>query len=144
MNLFKITSDKYSGEIEALYSDGCLVKLDFSNATAVAEVKANFKRALPVLLEVFLQGNWCGAGVTVVEASYEVSLEDFKREYPYKRNTHLLQPIWDKLLMIDRIKAVQEAAKYRKYCDKNEKWYKPMIAAAWLKNREYLNDWGKM
>lgn len=144
MKLFKITSDKYTGEIEVLFNDGSLVKLDFTNAVASTDVKHNFKRAVPVVLDTFLQGSWCGAGVNVVEASYEVTLDDFNREYPYKRNTHLLPSIWNKMLMIDRIKAVQEASKYRKYCEKNGSWYKPKIAASWLQNKEYLNDWSKM
>jgi len=144
MRLFKVTSDKYTGEIEVLFSETSMLKIDFSNATIAAEVHTNFKRAVPVMLQSFLEGSWGGNNVNVVESSYEVTLDDFNREYPYKRNTHLLPAIWSKMLMIDRIKAVQEATKYRKYCDKNSSWYKPKIAASWLQNKEYLNDWSKM
>ena len=144
MKLFKITSTKYTGEIEVLFNDGSIAKIDFSNAQMSNETKAAFKSKLPVTIEAFLAGAWCSADVNVVESSYEVTLEDFNREYPYKRNTHLLPSIWSKMLMIDKIKAVQEATKYQKYCDKNNGWYKPKVAAAWLNNKEFLNDWSKM
>jgi hypothetical protein len=143
MQLFKITNPKYTGEIEVLYTNGTLLKFDFANAQITNDTKAAFKTKVPVTLEAFMQGSWCGKDTVVVAANYEVTLDDFKKEYPYKRNTHLLQPIWDKMQMSHKIQAVQEATKYSKYCKKND-WYKPMIAASWLNNKEYLNDWNKM
>ena len=143
MQLFKITNPKYSGEIEVLYNNGTLLKFDFANAQIANDVKAAFKNKVPITIEAFMQGTWCGNDTVVVAANYEVTLDDFKKEYPYKRNTHLLQPIWDKMLMSHKIQAVQEATNYTKYSKKND-WYKPMIAASWLNNKEYLNDWNKM
>ena len=144
MRLFKITNPKFIDEIEVLYNNGSLQKIDFTPSTINDDVKVNFKRALPVYLDDFLKGSWCGADTTIVEGSFDVELKDFTRDYPYQRNMHLLPPIWEKMLLTDKIIAVQAAKPYRKYCDRNKHWYNPKIAAAWLKNKEYLNDWNKM
>lgn len=144
MNLYKITNPKFTGEIEVLYNDLQLLKFDVQNANIDKEVLAAFKRSIPATLAAFLEGSWCGSDTTVVQGTFEVTLDDFTREYPYKRNTHLLPPIWQKMPTIDKIQAVAAAKAYRKYCGKNESWYTPKIAAAWLKNKEYLNDWSKL
>jgi hypothetical protein len=144
MRLFKITNPKFTGEVDALYGDNNILKIDFTNAAMPIDVLAAFKRAIPATIQEFLIGKWCGSETQIVEANYEVSLDDFKREYPYKRNTHLLQPIWDRMSVTNKIQAVAAAKKYRKHCDKNKHWYNPLIAATWLNNKEFLNDWDKM
>lgn len=144
MRLFKITNPKYTGEIEVLFNNGSMVKLDFANAVIDDDIKYSFKRVVPVVLENFLQGKWCSNDTIIVEGAFNVELKDFTRNYPYQRNMHLLPPIWDKMPMADKIIAVQAATPYRKFCDKNKNWYTPKIAASWLKNKEYLNDWNKM
>lgn len=107
MQLFKITHPSYTGEIEVLYNNGSLQKFDFANTGLNDSVKNSFKTKVPIIITDFLKGEWCGKNTTVVEASYEVFLDDFKKEYPYKRNTHLLQPIWDKMQMSHKIQSVQ-------------------------------------
>lgn len=143
MQLFEISSPKLEGYITVVYNDE-LVKLDFTNAILARNVKAHFKAAIPTTLADFLLGKWCSAETVIIESSFNVVLEDFTRDYPYQRNSHLLPPIWDKMPLPDKIQAVQQAKPYRKYCDRNKHWYNPKIAAAWLKNKEYLNDWNKM
>jgi hypothetical protein len=144
MRLFKIYNPKFKGEIEVLYSQEQLLKIDFGNALQIKQEDiTSFKRVVPASIEEFLKQTWCGNTTTIVESNYDIPLEDFTREYPYQRNTHLLPPIWGKMPITDRYIAVTNARAYRLYCERN-KWYNPKIAASWLKNKEYLNDWNKM
>lgn len=144
MKRYLITSTKYEGEVQAIYnSDGILLKIDFTAAKIAPELIAGFKRQLPVY-SAELAESFKDNGTTIVEADFEITLDDFIREYPYKRNTHLLTAIWQKLPKTDQVIAYYAALEYRKYCDREKAWYKPKIAAAWLKNKEYLNDWKKM
>jgi len=144
MNLYKISNPKFTGEVEVLYNDQNLQQIDFSNAQIEPELIAGLKKALPPTLQGFLQGTWCSSETTVVEGAFVVTLEDFKREYPYQRNTHLLPPIWDKMHITEQAMAVAAAKAYRRYCKKNESWYNPKVPATWLKAKEYLNNWDKM
>ena len=144
MRRFLIASTKYHGDIEVVYDGEKLYSLSFAEAIIGSETISDFKRALPVQFSDFERGKWSSSNTVIIEKEFEVSLEDFKREYPYKRNTHLLAPIWDRMGKAAKLQALQAAKLYRKYYEKNIRWYKPMIAASWLNNKEYLNDWGKL
>lgn len=142
MRRFLITSDKFTGTAELIYNDGDLLTcIDMRQAAMPAETIAAFKRAVPVAASGISTA--FTTGTMVVEADFEVSLEDFKREYPYSRNYHLLDDRWKKMSKTDQVKAYYASIEYRKYC-KRESWYKPMIADSWLCNKEYKNDWRKM
>lgn len=142
MKQFIIKSPKVEGEVRVVYREGLLLKVDFSSAKlGVFEIE-NFKRKLPALQE-HLNDSF-NQDTTIVEHDFEISLDDFKREYPYSRNSHLLLPIWEKMSSADKVLAFYGAIEYRKYCERNSTWYNPKIAAAWLKAKEYLNDWKKM
>lgn len=142
MRRFLITSEKYTGTAELIYNDDdMLTCIDLRQTAMPADTIAAFKRAVPVMVAGISTA--FTAGTTVVEADFEVSLEDFKREYPYSRNYHLLDDRWKKMSKTDQVQAYYAAIEYRKYC-KRENWYKPMIADSWLCNKEYKNDWRKM
>jgi uncharacterized protein (DUF2252 family) len=88
-------------------------------------------------------GSAFGPDIVIVEASQPITLEVFIKAYPYPRNKHLLPPIWAKMKTEEQAQAIAAAHLYSRYCKRNE-WYMPKIAASWLKNKEYLNDWKKM
>ena len=142
MRRFLITSDKFTGTVELIYNRSeFLACVDMRQAVMTADTIAAFKRAVPVFIADMKTA--FAAGTMVVEADFDVTLDGFKREYPYSRNYHLLQPIWDKMKKPDQVEAFFSAIEYRKHCEKNT-WYKPMIAAWWLTRKEYKNDWRKM
>lgn len=144
MRRFLISSTKFDGHAELIYgSANRLVRIDLTAAVMNDETIRHFKAAAPVTLKALEGGQGFGATTTIVEADFEISLEDFKREYPYARNYHLLPPIWGKLTTAEQVEAYQAAMQYRKYCNRTG-WYKPKIAAGWLKNKEYKNDWNAM
>jgi hypothetical protein len=55
----------------------------------------------------------------------------------------LLDALWPKISKVNQVLAYFGAIEYRKYC-KATSWYNPKIAASWLANKEYLNDWKNM
>lgn len=142
MKQFIIKSPKVEGEIRVVYNEGQLLKIDFSGARmAPFEIEA-FNRKIPARLELLQQS--FSEQTKIVEQEIEISLADFKRVYPYSRNMHLLEPIWEKMSKGEQVIAFYAAIDYALYCEQNKAWYNPKIAAAWLKAKEYLNDWKKM
>jgi hypothetical protein len=141
MKQFIIKSPKVEGEVRVMYNEGQLQKIDFSGAKLQVFEIENFKRKVPALQD-HLNGSF-NEQTTIVETDFEISLEDFKREYPYKRNTHLLPDLWNKMSSADKVLAYYAAIEYRRYCERND-WYNPKIAATWLTKKEYLNDWKTM
>jgi len=141
INRILLTSKKYIGSVELLYLEGRLQRVSFENAVIEDKNQLWILRRVP-LYEFELVGMMESAKgqITLVQDTYNVTLDDFIREYPYKRNTHLLPAVWGKLNTADQVRAWLAAREYRRYCDRNG-WYKPKIAAAWLKNKEFLNDW---
>lgn len=143
MRRFLITSSKFAGTVEVVYKDDHLLcSINFSNAEIDAETIIHFKRSVAADINNFTAG--FSGETTIVEADFELSLDDFKREYPYSRNYHLLDKLWSKMKKTDQVLAFFAAIEYRKYCERNRTWYKPKIAASWLYNNEFINDWKKM
>lgn len=147
MKRYIITSEKFTGQVELLYKerDGLMLinKIDLSGSNCSAAQIVRIVQAAPVLASA-IDSAYRALPVTIVEAEIIVTLEDFKHEYPYARNMHLLPPVWDKMPQTDKILAVTAAKEYRKYCERNQQWYKAKIAKAWLTGKEYLNDWKKL
>ncbi len=142
MKRFLITSEKFTGIAELIYNGaGQLACIDMRQTLMDQDIMGHFKRSVPVLLADLASS--FKAGTTVVEAEFEISLDDFKREYPYSRNYHLLQKRWEKMNKSEQVEAYYAAIDYRRYCQRND-WYKPKIADSWLASREYKNDWKKM
>jgi hypothetical protein len=143
MKRFLISSTAFNGDAEIIFDQaGRLIRFDVMNTDMPPVIVKIFKEKLPVIIDDLATS--FKENVTIVEAAIDYTPEDFLREYPYKRNTHLIAPIWLKMDQTDHVLAYYAAIEYRKYCDRNKHWYNPKIAAAWLKNREYLNDWKKM
>lgn len=141
MRRFILSSTVFTGSLEIIYNEtGILAMLDMRGAVGITPGGVTqLKNAIPVDVQNI---NRLGElkGIICVEEDFFVSLADFEREYPYKRNMHLLPEIWAKMDKTSQVLAWKAAQDYRKHCERNA-WYKPKIAAAWLKTREYLNDW---
>jgi hypothetical protein len=140
MRKFAITSPKFKGKVEAMYNlDGQLSKIDFSaaelNEDGVKWLKHRISASLEGIFDCFKD-----TGLSVQEEDFEVTFEDFWREYPYKRNKHLASDYWLKMTTSQQYTAFMAAIEYRKYCDRN-KWYNAMIADTWLKKGQFKNDW---
>ena len=143
MNRILITHPTYTGEAEAVYDGtGRLLRFDLSNTNMIPAVIRKFKDVVPPHFDE-VETAFKSTKATVVIAEFDITLEDFKREYPYSRNYHLLDDLWPRMKKTDQVLAYYSAIEYRKYCNREKKWYKPRIAATWINSREYLNDWKK-
>lgn len=143
MRRFLLTSPAFTGEAEMIFNhEEKLIRFDVSKTNMRPETVRIFKEKIPVMIGD-MNTAFEGTRAVVVEQDFEISLDDFKREYPYSRNFHLLTKRWDKLTKTEQVQAYYAAIEYRKYCKRND-WYKPKIADSWLANKEYLNDWKKM
>lgn len=140
MRRFVFTSPGFTGCVESMYdSKGRLLRIDFSKATMTEKAISWFKQRMPVIIDN-IEAAFDGVNCTVKEEDIEVSFEDFWRVYPYKRNRHLAEAYWPKLTTNQQYQAFVNAIEYRKYCERHKKWYNPKIAEAWLKQKEYMND----
>lgn len=142
MKRFKITNHTFKGHIDVIYDfSGILCRIDWTKSTGLtpALIKA-YKDRIPIKSENAYAA-FEGTGVQVDEVDFEVSFQDFIREYPYKRNTHLAEAYWPRLTSAEQYQAFCAAIEYRKYCERNKSWYNPKIAETWLKKAEFKNDW---
>ncbi len=144
MKRFLITSPMFPGTAEIWYNfEGLLCYVDLNDcAMNWSQVKylwqnISFDYESAKALAT-------GTQLQMVESPFEITLEEFKLHYPYSRNYHLLDPYWPTLGKKIQAQAFFAAKQYRRYCERNEKWYKPKIAYSWLQKKEYLNDWRKM
>lgn len=142
MRRFLIGSAKFEGSIEIKYdSDNYLHTVSFAGTTMPAEYKAAFLKIISGAVSVdFLQSAFSRTKVIISEAEFEVTFEMFWHEYPYKRNRHIAEEVFNKLLKPDQIRAWEAATEYAKYCKRNE-WYNKKLADLWLKTKQFLNDW---
>ncbi|MEQ1678420.1 MAG: hypothetical protein ABL876_17125 [Chitinophagaceae bacterium] len=143
MRRFLITSPAYTGEAEIIYDEtGRLIRMDVMKTNMNAELVNRFKAKVAAQVDA-LADSFKDTKAVIIESDFEVSLDDFKREYPYSRNYHLLPKRWEKMSKTDQVEAYFAAIEYRKYCKRND-WVNPKIADGWLANKEYKNDWRKM
>lgn len=143
MKKYLLTGPKFEGEIALIYFENFISKIDFLQAQLspdqrqwILENIAIHEDALTGMMEKM-------KGYTLVSEDYIVTLDEFKKVYPYARNSHLLPPVWSKMKQSDQVRAWAAAVEYAKYCERNS-WYKAKIAAKWLKDKEYLNNWRAM
>ena len=142
MKLYLISNaKKFKGSVSVVYDkDGKVAKIDFTS-TDLQPLQIEQMLKLISGHESNISVNFKNADTVIVEGDFEVSFDDFMREYPYKRNTHLAMEYWPKLKKDEQVQAYIAASEYRKYCERERSWYKPKIADTWLKKKEYFNDW---
>lgn len=143
MRQFNITGPNFEGEMRLFYMEGKLTKIDLTECR-LKDSQRRFIFLNAATDETQIEGMMKKLPTcTLVAEDYVVTLDEFKRVYPYARNSHLLPPIWAKMKPSEKVRAWQSAIQYARYCSRNG-WYKPKIAAKWLKDREWMNDWKRM
>lgn len=144
MKRFLITSPRFTGTAEIWYNfEGLLCHFDLNECVMdYNQIRYLLENISPDYETA--KGLAAGTALKMVEMPFEITREDFEREYPYSRNYHLLVPYWPRMPKKEQVIAFFGAIQYRKYCERNASWYKPKIAYSWLTKKEYLNDWRKM
>lgn len=144
MRLYHFTSaQNFKGYVEAIYDrNNLLWKISFACATNLSKEGIDwFKKNIPVLQENLEERFAEIKNITVTEKEFEVTFDDFKREYPYSRNMHLALLDWNKETSSVQYEIFIGAIEYNKHCKKNDKWYKPMLPQRFIKDKEYKNNW---
>lgn len=143
MKLYLISNAKvFTGAVHAIYdAGGIIIKVDFSHCSMSSINKRQMLKAIPANEELLPEA-FQSADTMIVQGDFEISFDDFMREYPYKRNTHLARAYWPKMKKEQQAQAFVAATEYRKFLSKEaNSWQKPMISDKWLKTEQYLNDW---
>lgn len=142
MRKFLLTSTKFTGTAELVYNDeGLLRVLDFLQTSVTTEQFFLYlKMPPPLTIEHLKNGVGITSTMTVVEAEYEISFEEFWKAYPHKRQRFLVEPVWNKLNTSERVKAFFSLPSLAAYKKKNP-WYNIMLADRYLKEKHYETDW---
>jgi hypothetical protein len=143
MKRFYISSAKFTGTAEIWYNqEGLLCFINLNDCLMdYRQIKYLIQNISPAYETA--KGLAAGTELVMQENSFEITLEDFKREYPYSRNYHLLDSRWAKLNKKEQVTAYFSAIQYRNFLKRNT-WQNPMIADTWLSKKQYLNDWRKI
>lgn len=120
---------------------GTLCRIDYTKASGLNPAQIKLYKDRITIKSENIYSAFEGTGVQVEEVDFEVTFQDFIREYPYKRNTHLAESYWPRLTSSEQYQAFCAAIDYRKYCERNKGWYNPKIAETWLKKAEFKNKW---
>jgi hypothetical protein len=144
MKLYLISNVKrYTGAVKVMYDiNAVLQSIDFSETNMPPADRA---KMLPLIsaVECSVAEGFKSADTVIVQGDYEVSFEDFWREYPHKRNRFLAEKVWGKMKKSEQVEAFISATNYRKFLERNS-WQNPKIADRWLKEQQYLNDWKQL
>jgi hypothetical protein len=148
MRRFLFTSPTtFKGYVEAVYdAAGNLWRLEFSKAIGITPswIKA-YKERIPVQVQNIEPAFEGVQSVKVQEQDFEVLFEDFKREYPYKRNTHLAEAFWQNMKASEQYLAYMAAIDYRIYCTtRNLQKQYILLPEKFLKTQQWLNNWKEL
>lgn len=144
MRRFLFTSPSYKGHVEAIYDTTDMIwRISFSAATGInREWRKAFTSRMPASVDEVHNVFGGSNQVEYKEVDFEVLFEDFKREYPNLRNTHLAEAYWQSLSKSEQYLAWLAAIDYRLYCEaaKLDKRY-IMLPEKFLKTKQWLNNW---
>lgn len=142
MKRFLLTakSKTFNGTAEVWYNDsGMLARLDLIAADMNwKQVKYLLQNTPPDIAS--LKPLLSSIGLEITEYPFEITVDDFLKEYPYKRNTHLVRELWPRLTRDVQERAYFAAMEYADYLRRND-WCKPQIPNTWLTKKQYLNNW---
>ena len=78
-----------------------------------------------------------------IAADLEVTFEMFWKEYPNKINRKRALSVWDKLSKSNQVLAYIGLYKYKKYAEKNSKWYNVSMPETYLKDEYWTNEYAR-
>lgn len=138
MRRFLITSPKFSGQAEVLYTDaGVLCKIDVVDTTMGDQLMHHFKAAIGVTIDTMsLKLTTC----IIVEADYEVTFDMFWKKYNKKINKARCILLWNKLNKTMEVQAYHGIDAYDKYL-KKEGWRNKADAETYLRNKYWENEY---
>lgn len=138
MKRFLITSPKFTGQAELLYTDaGVLCKIDCTD-TNMGEAIFQFKTQVPTQMDKLKYS--FSTLTTIVEAEFEVSFDMFWKKYNKKINKSRCILLWGKLNKVQQVQAFFGVDGYDKYL-KNEGWRSKADPETYLRNGYWENEY---
>lgn len=138
MKRYLITSFKFSGEAELIYTTGVLKKIDCSATDMDARTMHHFKTAVPVTTEGLKTA--FSADTVIIESDIEIHFNEFWIKYNYKFNKDRCEKRWERLSKSDRVLAFFGLDNYHRYLRKKDTQFK-MHPDTYLRNRAWENDY---
>lgn len=139
MKRFLITSPKFHGQAELLYTDaGVLCKIDVTDTNMGAQTVHQFKASVPAHTDML--GVAFSNLTTIVEAEYEVSFEMFWKKYNEKRNKKRCLILWSKLNKVQQVQAFFGVEAYFKYLKENG-WRNKADPDTYLRGEYWENEY---
>lgn len=142
MNRYRITSPKFSGEIQLLYSPGGrLLCMDFMKADLTETQLDYFKRRCPVQYtdESFREA-FATSNLTLVGERYHVSFDQFWDAYDQKHNRERCLKLWNKLPEPEKVKAFHGLTAYTHHLALNA-WKSKADPDTYLRKYYWNNEW---
>ncbi|HMP91907.1 MAG TPA: hypothetical protein PKD90_03495 [Phnomibacter sp.] len=140
MRRFILTSPRIVGHVSLLYnSQQQLCQVCMQEATITAPQCRYLLQHVPVTvndMELFVKAH----KVTLVEADYEVSFDNFWSLYGKKINKARCLPLWAKLSKACQVKAWAGIKKYDAYLKANP-WRTKADPETYLRNRMWDNEY---
>ena len=138
MKKYLITSTHYTGAVEVVYNDELLLSIDFGQTNCTGVQRAKLKEMLPINISG-LRAAFEKTSVTIIEGDFEVSFDMFWNNYGKKVHRLRVEKLWAKMSQADRVKAFVGIAKYKKWCQRSERFL--LDPENYLKNQTWTNEY---
>lgn len=140
MKRFLIAAPAYTGDAELIFDTvGKLVRFDITKTNMRPEVLQEFKERVPIHIDN-LTAAFEGVKVTITEADFEISFEQFWKKYNKKINKIRCIPLWNKLTKNEQLKAYLGIDIYDRFLRK-EGFRTKLDPENYLRNRTWENEY---
>ena len=133
-----ISSSKYTGEVEVIYSDS-FEAIDFSKTNMTVEGRQWMLRRIPMYADG-LQQMIAGTGAVIIEEDVVVHFEDWWKLYNRKINKERAIKLWGKLNDGEKQMAWLGTLKYNRYLNKNL-WQNKADPETFIRNKYWNNEY---
>ena len=139
MNRYLIQSPRYTGSVEAIYNNGLLQALDFSNTNIAkpATIEA-FKKQIAAQ-EQLLPSSFV-SDVTIIKADVQITFKMFWDKYNHKINKLRATKLWERMPLAEQVAAYCGIQKYFAYLKKVD-WRGQQDPDTYLRNKTWLNEY---
>jgi hypothetical protein len=138
MKRYLITSPRFTGEAELIYSNGVLKKIDCTATDMQASIIHHFKSAVPAFEDNIAHA--FQAPTIVVASEIEIHFNEFWIKYDLKFNKDRCEKLWNRLSKSEKVTAFFELDKYLHFLRKNPTRFK-MHPDTYLRNKAWENDY---
>lgn len=138
MKKYLISSSKYTGEVELVYSPHLEI-VDFSKTDMSIEGRQWMVRRIPSHSDG-LPELIAGTGAVIVEENVVVHFEDWWKLYNKKINKDRALKLWDKISDTEKQKAWVGTIKYNRHLSKNL-WQNKADPETFIRNKYWNNDY---